>query len=174
MKHFIKIIAIYKIGKYSKLEERCLSTKSMESKQEQEQMIEFKINAYIVGIWYAERINFGRVFIYAIKGNTENEWIGRIKYEYNNQNININLDPDSHFNTFMHSGITENIMMKICQDRIDELHCTFNHYKDKLLVRGDYEKLEKVKQTKSWFPSIRQETTVKKSKYVRSTTSKKK
>src|SRR5271169_3328585 len=130
-------------------------------------MIEFKRDAYIVGIWYANRIKFGKVYIYALKGKADNEWIGHIKYIYHNDNINLYLDHDSHFNLFLHKGITEEDMMKICKDRIDELHCIFNHKSDKLIVNGNFEKLEKLRENKGWLPDMRQEPVVKISSYVR-------
>lgn len=142
--------------------------------QEDDEMIEFKRDAYIVGIWYASRIKLGKVFIYALKGKSTDEWIGHIKYVYHNQHINIYLDHDSHFNIFTHKDISEDIMMKICQDRIDELHCIFNHEVDALLVNGNYEKLEKLKGNKEWLPPMRQEPLVKISTYVRKPAIKKK
>jgi hypothetical protein len=130
-------------------------------------MIKFKNGTYIVGIWYAQKFNLGKVYVYAIQGADPNQWIGHIYYIYNNEKININFDNDNPHHKFLHSNISEKTMMKICQDKIDELHCTFNNEKDKLLINDNYAKLENLKKTKPWLPLIREERRRKVSKYVR-------
>ena len=126
--------------------------------EQNEMMIEFKRATYILGMWYAERYKFGKVFIYAIKGKEENHWEGHIRYIYHNNNINMYLEIDNPNNFFFHSGIDENDMIKICNAKIEELHCIFSHEKDMLIVQGDINKLFTIAEKMTWIPPIREDS----------------
>lgn len=123
----------------------------------QDDMIEFKQGAYILGIWYAERKMFGKVYVYALQGKEEGEWDGYIKYLYHNENINIYMDNENPFNKFINHGISEEEMIKVCKDKIEELHCIFCHEIDYVLIKGDFHMLEKLKEKKRWLPPMREE-----------------
>jgi hypothetical protein len=125
-------------------------------------LIKFKKNCYIIGIWYAERIYLGKVFIYAFKESKNNLWIGKIKYIYKNNSINIHHDEESPHNIFEHHDISQEQMIKICQDRIDELYCTFNHTIDKIMVYGNFAKLLDMSEDFKWLPTLREFTDLKK------------
>lgn len=120
-------------------------------------MIYIKKDDYIVGIWYAERKLFGKAFIYAIKGKKENEWIGHILYRYHNIHINIFIDDDSPFNTFICQDVPESVMIKVCQDRISELEIIFCHESDYLMINGNLNLYKSLGQNKKWLPVLLEE-----------------
>ena len=124
-------------------------------------MIKFKMNHHIAGIWFAERIKLGRVYIYAFKENKGNIWTGRIRYVYYNLAINISHDEDSHHNIFIHENIKEEEIIKICNDKWEEFYCIFNHNKDKLIVKGNLETFIEKSKGIAWMPLIRESTIIK-------------
>ena len=76
----------------------------------------------------------------------------------NNNNINMYLEIDNPNNFFFHSGIDENDMIKICNAKIEELHCIFSHEKDMLIVQGDINKLFTIAEKMTWIPPIREDS----------------
>lgn len=117
-------------------------------------MIEIKKDAYIVGIWFAERKMLGKVFIYALKGDNKNEWVGHIRYRYDNGHINMHMDHSSHHNSFICKDVPESIMIKVCQDRIAELNIIFCHDMDYVMVHGTLDKIKELAKNKDWLPPI--------------------
>ena len=117
-------------------------------------MIQVRRTDYIVGIWMVERINLGKVFIYSLKGENKNEWIGYIKYNYVKQDYNIYMSDNNYRNTFTHKDISESDMMKICSDRINELAILFCHNREKLMIGGDIKKYHELSNKNPWLPGM--------------------
>jgi|SRR5882672_3453154 len=127
-------------------------------------MINIKKDDYILGIWYAERVTLGKVYIWALKGKEENEWVGHLRYRYNNLNLTLSIDDSNPQNTFICHNTTESQMKKTCQDRFDELIILFCHNNDYLMIHGNLRKLEDKGNHKLWLPKLR-ENSSKKSKH---------
>ena len=125
-------------------------------------MIELNNDTHIVGIWYASRINLGKVYLWALRGKEPDKWIGHIRYRYDNLNITLNIDDDNPYNTFLGDNISEDQMIKICKDRFNELKILFIHDSDYFLIGGNFYKLEKLGHNKGWIPLIRIHNIIKK------------
>ncbi len=117
-------------------------------------IIKVKNDDYIVGVWMAEQVYLGKVFVYSIKGNKSNEWTKYIKYIYVNQGYNMYMHDNDHQNIFTHKEITEIDVIKICNQKIDELSILFCHNKEKVLIGGNLEKYKKIAIKNKWLLPI--------------------
>lgn len=117
-------------------------------------IIKVKSTDYIIGVWMVQQVYLGRVFVYSIKGEKENEWIKNIKYIYVNQNYNMHTHNNDYKNTFTYREISEVDMIKICNDKINELEILFCHNKEKILIGGDITKYRQVALKNQWLLPI--------------------
>jgi hypothetical protein len=117
-------------------------------------IIKVKSTDYIIGVWMVQQVYLGRVFVYSIKGEKENEWIKNIKYIYVNQNYNMHMHDNDYKNTFTYREISEVDMIKICNDKINELEILFCHNKEKILIGGDITKYRQVALKNQWLLPI--------------------
>lgn len=127
-------------------------------------MIDIKNEDYILGIWYASRIRLGQVYMWALRGKEPNEWVGHLRYRYDNLNLTLSIDDSNPQNTFIRTATSEKDMKKLCQDRYDELTILFCHKSDYLIVGGNLNKLHRMRKDKGWLPLIRDEDYKKKTK----------
>lgn len=117
-------------------------------------IIKVKSTDYIIGVWMVQQVYLGRVFVYSIKGEKENEWIKNIKYIYVNQNYNMHMHDNDYKNTFTYREISEVDMIKICNDKINELEILFCHNKEKILIGGDITKYKQLALKNQWLLPI--------------------
>ena len=117
-------------------------------------MIQVNATDYIVALWMVERVSLGKVFIYAVKGEEENEWTGYIKYIYVNDDFNIYMCDNDYKNTFTHKNISELDIIKICNDRTNEMAMLFCHNREKIIIGGDIDKYNRLALKNPWFPPI--------------------
>lgn len=117
-------------------------------------IIKVKSTDYIIGVWMVQQVYLGRVFVYSIKGEKENEWVKNIKYIYVNQNYNMHMHDNDYKNTFTYREISEVDMIKICNDKINELEILFCHNKEKILIGGDITKYKKLALKNQWLLPI--------------------
>lgn len=117
-------------------------------------IIKVKSTDYIIGVWMVQQVYLGRVFVYSIKGEKENEWIKNIKYIYVNQNYNMHMHDNDYKNTFTYREISEVDMIKICNDKINELEILFCHNKEKILIGGDITKYRQLALKNQWLLPI--------------------
>lgn len=127
-------------------------------------MIDIKNEDYILGIWYASRLRLGKVYMWALRGTKPDEWIGHLRYRYDNLNLTLSIDDSNPQNIFICSKTSEKNMKKLCQDRFDELTILFCHECDYLIIGGNLNKLHKMGKAKEWLPLIREEDYKKKIK----------
>lgn len=117
-------------------------------------IIKVKSTDYIIGVWMVQQVYLGRVFVYSIKGEKENEWVKNIKYIYVNQNYNMHMHDNDYKNTFTYREISEVDMIKICNDKINELEILFCHNKEKILIGGDITKYKQLALKNQWLLPI--------------------
>lgn len=117
-------------------------------------IIKVKSTDYIIGVWMVQQVYLGRVFVYSIKGEKENEWIKNIKYIYVNQNYNMHMHDNDYKNTFTYREISEVDMIRICNEKINELAILFCHNKEKILIGGDITKYRQVALKNQWLLPI--------------------
>ena|ERR1700678_996880 len=117
-------------------------------------MIEIKEDDFIIGVWMVERHRFGKVYIYCTKGKEKNEYIGYIKYIYEQQNYNIYMCDNDYRNTFTKKNISELDMIRTCNDKASELFILFCHKKEKILIGGGIDIYRKTMKDASWLPPI--------------------
>lgn len=117
-------------------------------------IIKVKSTDYIIGVWMVQQVYLGRVFVYSIKGEKENEWIKNIKYIYVNQNYNMHMHDNDYKNTFTYRELSEVDMIKICNDKINELEILFCHNKEKILIGGDITKYRQLALKNQWLLPI--------------------
>ncbi len=117
-------------------------------------IIKVKNTDYIVGVWMAEQVYLGKVFVYSIKGKSSNEWTKYIKYIYVNHGYNMYMHDNDHQNILTHKKLTEIDIIKICNQKIDELSILFCHNKEKILIGGDLEKYKKIAIKNKWLLPI--------------------
>ena len=117
-------------------------------------IIKVKSTDYIIGVWMVQQVYLGRVFVYSIKGEKEKEWIKNIKYIYVNQNYNMHMHDNDYKNTFTYREISEVDMIKICNDKINELEILFCHNKEKILIGGDITKYRQLALKNQWLLPI--------------------
>jgi hypothetical protein len=117
-------------------------------------VIEVKENDYIIGIWLVQRYNFGKVYIYSVRGEKDNEFIIYLKYIYDQQRYNVYMSDNDHKNTFTKSNISEIDTIKICNDKAGELGILFCHKKYKILIGGDKDRYLEIMAKTSWLPPI--------------------
>lgn len=117
-------------------------------------IIKVKSTDYIIGVWMVQQVYLGRVFVYSIKGEKENEWIKNIKYIYVNQNYNMHMHDNDYKNTFTYREISEVDMIRICNEKINELAILFCHNKEKILIGGDITKYRQLALKNQWLLPI--------------------
>lgn len=117
-------------------------------------IIKVKSKDYIVGVWMAQQVYLGKVFVYSIKGEKDNEWIKHIKYIYVNQNYNMHMHDNDYKNISTHRGITKVDIIKICNDTINELAILFCHNKENILIGGDLTKYKEIALKNKWLLPI--------------------
>lgn len=117
-------------------------------------LIQIKKTDYIIGIWMAEKINLGKVFVFSTRVIDKDEWILYIRYNYVDQNYNIFSDDNDWKNTILYKNISEIDIIKICNNKIDDLSILFNHNKNKILIGGDIYRYNKVLEKNPWLPTI--------------------
>lgn len=117
-------------------------------------IIKIKATDYIVGLWMAQQVYLGKVFVYAIKGSKDDEWIKHIKYIYVNDSYNIYMHDNDYKNTLFHNGISEIDIIKICNEEINELAILFCHNKEKILIGGDLTKYREIAIKNQWMLPI--------------------
>lgn len=117
-------------------------------------IIKVRSTDYIVGVWMAEQVYLGKVFVYLIKGKKYNEWIKHIKYIYINPNYNMYLHDNDYKNIITHSGMSEIDAIKICNEKINELSILFCHNKEKILIGGDLTKYKTIALKNKWMLPI--------------------
>lgn len=117
-------------------------------------LIQIKKTNYIVGVWMVERIYLGKVFIFAVKGKNKDEWILYIRYKYTDPNYNMYSSDNDHKNTVLYNKITEMDIVKICNNKMDELSILFCHNKNKLFIGGDIYKYNEILEKNPWLPTI--------------------
>lgn len=117
-------------------------------------MIEIKENDYIIGVWMVQRHNFGKVYIYCVKGDRDNEFIVYLKYIYDQQRYNVYMCDNDHKNTFTKSNISEIDIIKICNNKCGELAILFCHEKEKILIGGNKDRYLEIMEKTPWLPPI--------------------
>lgn len=117
-------------------------------------IIKVRSTDYIVGVWMAEQVYLGKVFIYSIKGIENNEWVKHTKYIYINQNYNMHLHDNDYKNIITHKEKTEIDIIKICNEKINELSILFCHNKEKVLIGGDLTKYKTIALKNTWMLPI--------------------
>ena len=117
-------------------------------------IIKVKSTDYIIGVWMVQQVYLGSVYVYSIRGEKENEWIKYIKYIYVNQNYNMHMHDNDYKNIFTYKGKTEVDMIKICNEKINELAILFCHNKEKILIGGDIKKYREVAIKNKWLLPI--------------------
>jgi len=90
---------------------------------------------------WQNKSTWGKVFVYCTKGTEKDEWVKYIKYIYINQNYNIHAHDNDYKNIITHQGITEIDLIKICNEKINELSILFCHNQKKTLIGGGYRKI---------------------------------
>lgn len=117
-------------------------------------MIEIKEDDFIIGVWMVERHRLGKVYIYFVKGNEPNEYIGYIRYVYEQQRYNIYMCDNDYRNTFTKKNISELDMIRLCNDKASEMHIMFCHGKEKVLISGGIDKYKEIMEKTPWLPPI--------------------
>lgn len=117
-------------------------------------IIKVKSTDYIIGVWMVQQVYLGKVFVYSIKGEKENEWVKHIKYIYVNQNYNMHMHDNDYKNTFTYKEISEVDMIRICNEKINELAILFCHNKEKILIGGDITKYRQLALKNQWLLPI--------------------
>lgn len=117
-------------------------------------MIEVKEDDFIIGVWMVERIRLGKVYIYFVKGNEPNEYIGYLKYVYDQQSYNIYMCDNDYKNIFTKKNIPECDMIKLCNDKAGELSILFCHNKEKVIIGGRIDKYKEMMDKTPWLPPI--------------------
>lgn len=117
-------------------------------------LIQIKKTDYIVGIWMVERNNLGKVFIILTKDIKKDEWILYIRYNYVDQCYNMFWDDNDWRNTTFYKNVSEIDMIKICNDKMNELAILFSHNKNKILIGGDISIYNKVLEKHPWLPTL--------------------
>jgi hypothetical protein len=117
-------------------------------------LIQIKNTDYIVGVWMVERVYLGKAYILAVKGANKKEWIMYIRYKYNDCIYNMYGDDNDYKNTISYNNITEIDIIKICNNKMDDLSILFCNNKNKVLINGDIYIYNKFLEKNTWLPTL--------------------
>lgn len=117
-------------------------------------LIQIKNTEHIVGIWMCEKIYLGRVYVVSVKDDEPDQWVEYIKYNYDNKNINLYMSDNDYKNIIIHKNINEMDLIKICNNKIDDLSILFSNCENKVLVGGDLLKYNEIMGKNIWMPPL--------------------
>lgn len=117
-------------------------------------LIQIKKTDYIVGVWMIERVYLGKAYIFSVKGTKKDEWILYIRYKYNDSLYNMYGDDNDYKNTLSYNNILETDIIKICNNKTDDLSLLFCHNKNKILIMGDIYKYNEILVKNPWLPTL--------------------
>lgn len=129
-------------------------------------VIKLKGTDYIVGVWMAEQVYLGKVFVYSLKGTEDNQWVKYVKYIYVNPRYNMFMHDNDYKNIVTYNGLTETDIIKKCNEKINELSILFWHNKEKVMIGGDLVKYQQLSLKNPWLLPVSEvkESDVKKGK----------